>query len=172
MGNGLIAQRRKGIGARGLGAAALLAIPVAVAAAIGFQGSLDGLGHALSGPKGAQPGSEQAAADSTPAALATLAPAGGSGGGAATGNGNGEGSGNGATQPDASGTSPTAPQQAPSATGTGTSDTALPVGGGAGDLTGGGGAGNATSGGGGTVGEVVGGVNDALHGIVNRGQFN
>jgi hypothetical protein len=165
MGNGLFAQWRRRIGARGLGAAALLAIPVAVAAAIGFQGSLDGLGHALSGPKGAQPGSEQAAADSTPAAVATLAPAAGSGGGAAAGNG--EANGNGATQPDTSGT---ATQQAPSATGTDTSNTALPVGGGAaGDLTGGGGTGSATSGVGGTVDEVVSEVNDTLHGLVNRG---
>jgi hypothetical protein len=48
MRKGLLAQWRRGIVARGLAAAALLAIPVAVAAAIGFGNSLSGIAGGLS----------------------------------------------------------------------------------------------------------------------------
>jgi hypothetical protein len=48
MGNGLLAEWRRGIFARGLAGAALVAVPVAVAAAIGFGTSLSGLTGGLS----------------------------------------------------------------------------------------------------------------------------
>jgi hypothetical protein len=48
MGNGMLAQWRRGIVARGLAGAALLAVPVGVAAAIGFGTSLSGLTTGLS----------------------------------------------------------------------------------------------------------------------------
>lgn len=54
MGNGLLAQWRRGIVARGISAAALLAVPVMVAAVIGFSTGLSslagGLGALASGP--------------------------------------------------------------------------------------------------------------------------
>jgi len=63
MRKGLLAQWRRGIVARGLAAAALLAVPVAVAATIGFGTSLSGLSEGLgtlaSGPDQGQ--AEQAA---------------------------------------------------------------------------------------------------------------
>src|SRR5262245_22068825 len=90
MSNGLLAEWRRGIVARGLAGAALLAVPVAVAAAIGFGTSLSGVTGGLSalanGP------------DTTPAAQSptgTLAPAvvalAGPTGGGHTGNANGVG---------------------------------------------------------------------------------
>jgi hypothetical protein len=48
MSNGMLAQWRRGIVARGLTGAALLAVPVGVAAAIGFGTSFSGLGTGLS----------------------------------------------------------------------------------------------------------------------------
>ena len=64
MGDGMLSQWRRGIVARGLAAAALLAVPVGVAAAIGFNGSLgglyDGLDAVVSGPEGSP--SDQATA--------------------------------------------------------------------------------------------------------------
>jgi hypothetical protein len=48
MGNGLLAQWRRGIAARGFAGAALFAVPVAVAAAIGFGTSLSGVVGGLS----------------------------------------------------------------------------------------------------------------------------
>ena len=59
MGKGLLAQWRRGIFARGLAGAAMLAVPVAVAAMIGFGTSLsgvsEGLGALASGPPTATP---------------------------------------------------------------------------------------------------------------------
>jgi hypothetical protein len=48
MGNGLLAQWRRGIATRGFAGAALFAVPVAVAAAIGFGTSLSGVAGGLS----------------------------------------------------------------------------------------------------------------------------
>src|SRR5918995_4627138 len=48
MGKGLLAQWRRGIAARGLLGAALFAVPVAVAALIGFGTSLSGVAGGLS----------------------------------------------------------------------------------------------------------------------------
>lgn len=59
MGKGLLAQWRRGIFARGLAGAAMLAVPVAVAAMIGFGTSLSGVSKGLSalasGPPATQP---------------------------------------------------------------------------------------------------------------------
>jgi hypothetical protein len=58
VGKGLLAQWRRGIFARGLAGAAMLAVPVAVAAMIGFGTSLsgvsEGLGALATGPPAAQ----------------------------------------------------------------------------------------------------------------------
>ena len=63
MGKGLLAQWRRGIFARGLAGAAMLAVPVAVAAMIGFGTSLsgvsEGLGALASGPPATQPTAAQ-----------------------------------------------------------------------------------------------------------------
>ena len=62
MGNGLLAQWRRGVVARGLAAAALVSVPVVVAAAIGFETSLgglaDGLASGLGGPDDSQPAAD------------------------------------------------------------------------------------------------------------------
>jgi hypothetical protein len=88
MGNGLLAEWRKGIVVRGLLAAALLAVPVSVAAAIGFEGSLAGLGGGL-GSLADGPAETRLEADQTPAAstIDTVAAVGGGGEGAAPGGG-------------------------------------------------------------------------------------
>jgi hypothetical protein len=92
MGNGLLAEWRKGIVVRGLLAAALLAVPVSVAAAIGFEGSLAGLGGGL-GSLADGPAETRLEADQTPAAstlggtIGNVAAVGGRGGGGTPGGG-------------------------------------------------------------------------------------
>ena len=104
MPKGLLAQWRRGIVARGLAAAVLLAVPVGVAATIGFGTSLSGLSEGLgalaSGPSRSQaePVADRDPIDSAISAVATAtadgrggAPAGGApglpggGGGTPTG---------------------------------------------------------------------------------------
>ncbi len=58
MGNGMLAQQRRGLAVRALAGAILLAVPVVVAAAIGFSSGISGLTSALqaglNGPEGEQ----------------------------------------------------------------------------------------------------------------------
>lgn len=56
MGKGLLAQWRRGVARRGLAGAALLAIPVAVAATLGFSVGFSGLNDSLSAISGPSPG--------------------------------------------------------------------------------------------------------------------
>src|SRR5688572_12559843 len=109
MSKGLLAEWRRSVVGRGLTAAALLAVPVAVAAAIGFQGSLSGLTQGLDSlatePQDAQaggPGPDEI--DTAIAAIAVgtssdSAPGGGQGGGGQGGGGGGEVPGGGDTPP-------------------------------------------------------------------------
>jgi hypothetical protein len=96
MAKGLLAEWRKGMVSRGLAAALLLAVPVGVAAAIGFEGSIGGLGEGLdsltSGPGATQAG-PGAGTDPIDAAITALATTPGAGG--PSGGGNGDGSGGG-----------------------------------------------------------------------------
>jgi len=82
MRNGLLAEWRRGIVARGLAAAALLAVPVGVAAAIGFGTSVaglsEGLGSLANGPESSQAlpaTTDSDAIDTAITAIATTAPA-------------------------------------------------------------------------------------------------
>jgi hypothetical protein len=104
MSKGLLAQWRRGIVARGFAAAALLAVPVGVAAAIGFGTSISGLTSGLSaianGPDNPAPSSAATRPTALNRALAALAgtptsAAGGGGGGDTGGGGSGGGVGNG-----------------------------------------------------------------------------
>ena len=101
MSKGLLAEWRRGIVARGLAASLLLAVPVAVAAAIGFEGSLAGLSQGLtalaSGPDDSQ-GTPQTGPDTIDAAITAIAgsadpttPAGGTPGGGGNGDDGGGG---------------------------------------------------------------------------------
>ena len=56
MGKGLLAQWRRGVAGRGLAGAALLAIPVAVAATLGFSVGFSGLNDSLSAISGPSAG--------------------------------------------------------------------------------------------------------------------
>ena len=100
MPKGLLAEWRRRMVSRGLAAALLLAVPVGVAAAIGFEGSIGGLGEGLdalvSGPEGSQVSAassegDEDAIDSAISALATPTGAGlpGAGGPGAGGPGGG-----------------------------------------------------------------------------------
>jgi hypothetical protein len=104
MGNGLLAEWRRGIFARGLAGAALVAVPVVVAGAIGFGTSFSGLTGGLSefasGP--AEPADGPQAVPPTRGIDRTLislsagpTDAGTGGGGAGGGDGGGDGGGNG-----------------------------------------------------------------------------
>jgi len=79
MRKGLLAEWRKGLVSRGLAAAILLAVPVGVAAAIGFEGSLDGLGEGLgalaSGPESSQASAEGSGSEAIDSAIAAIAAA-------------------------------------------------------------------------------------------------
>jgi hypothetical protein len=97
MGNGLLAEWRRGIFARGMAGAALVAVPVAVAAAIGFGTSLNGLTGGLS-ELASGPGDSAAPAPAAPAgdtiddAIVDLSgPPSGAGAGEGTGGGGGGG---------------------------------------------------------------------------------
>lgn len=89
MRKGLLAQWRRGIATRGLAAAAMLAVPVAVAATIGFGSSLsgvtDGLSALASGPDATEgDDAEPPKLDSAISALGTATSSGGGAGGGAT----------------------------------------------------------------------------------------
>jgi hypothetical protein len=89
MRKGMLAQWRRGILARGLAGAGLLAVPVVVAGAIGFGNSFSGITGGLSavanGPGSTSTSTATTAAprrlDDAVVALADPAPAGGAGGG-------------------------------------------------------------------------------------------
>jgi hypothetical protein len=130
VGKGLLAQWRRGIFARGLAGAAMLAVPVAVAAMIGFGTSLsgvsEGLGALASGPPATQPTADRdrgrAPIDGAISAVATSTGGGGERSAAAPapapprGGGDDGGSGTGGG-PEAPGATPTVPD---TGTGTGT----------------------------------------------------
>jgi hypothetical protein len=112
MSNGLLAEWRRGIFARGMAGAALVAVPVAVAAAIGFGNSLSGLTGGLSeltsGPDStAAPGPAGTATDTIDDAIVDLAGpttgTGGGGGDTGTGTGGDVGSGGGGGDDDGGG---------------------------------------------------------------------
>jgi hypothetical protein len=92
---GILAQWRRGMLARGLAAALLLAVPVTVAAAIGFGNSFSGIGGGLSaianGPATTSTTTTTAASprrlDDAVVALAGPRPGGGAGGGSGVGGG-------------------------------------------------------------------------------------
>ena len=167
MRNGLLAEWRRGIVARGLAAAALLSVPVAVAAAIGFGTSVADLGEGLeslaSGPDRSQAtpqDTDSEAINSAIEAIATTPGANGParGGGGVNGGGvpedGGTGGGGGGAPP---GGAPVAGGGQP---------------GGAGDPAGGGGEVTDVtipSGGGGvedTVNDVLNGVSDTVSGLL------
>jgi hypothetical protein len=167
----MLAQWRRGILARGLAGAALLAVPVAVAAAIGFGNSFSGLAGGLSalasGPDNPAPAAAGAAPRGLNRAVTALAgppaPSGGAGGG--DGGGGNTGGGQGGTTAPGGATSP-------SGTGNGTS------GGGGGSqvpsvevppVGGSGGGGDATGGAGGTANGIINDVTDAVGGLVGSG---
>ncbi len=79
MRKGLLAEWRRGMASRGSVAALLLAVPVAVAAAIGFEGSLggltQGLGSLASGPESTQASSEGTGSEAIDSAIAAIAAA-------------------------------------------------------------------------------------------------
>ena len=125
MGKGLLAQWRRGIFARGLAGAAMLAVPVAVAAMIGFGTSLsgvsEGLGALASGPPATQPTAAQdrgrAPIDGAISAVATST-GGGERSATAPAPGSPTGGDDGGTGPGGAPESPAAPPTAPG-TGTG-----------------------------------------------------
>ena len=156
-GKGLLAEWQHGIVGRGVVAALLLAVPVATAAAIGFSASggglTEGLGSLASGPESAPLAPDQT--DSLDTAISAVAASTGSAEAAAPPAAGGD---------SGTGTGPVAPgSETNTGTGTGT-DTASPapprhrqrrkI--------------THTSTGGGTVGEVVGGVNDTVNGLLGQ----
>lgn len=148
-GKGLLAEWRDGIVARGVVGALLLAVPVATAAAIGFSGSggglTDGLDSLVSGPESAPPAPDQT--DSLDTAIAAVA----------TSTGSGE-----TGAPIAGGGEPGTPGAPAAETNTGASTLAPPGGGAAMELP-------ALGGGqGGAAGEVVGGVNETVNGLLGQ----
>lgn len=164
MRKGLLAEWRRGIVARGLAAAALLAVPVAVAATIGFGTSLgglsEGLGSLASGPdEAALTATESDGIDTTIAEIAT-----GTGGGVAParrrgGPNQGGGSDESApTQTTPGGATPTQP------IGGGGDEAPLPdLGDPVGGAGGGTGAGNA-------VNEILDNVTNTVNGLLGGGQ--
>ena len=181
MGNGMLSQWRRGMVARGLATAALLAVPVTVAAAIGFEGSLgglyDGLDAVVSGPETAQTEPASAASDVEPAAATAPATV-----GAATARANRRNAaGNDTADAPVSGGGGGGAPIGGSGGGSGGADLGLPTGGGGsgggGGILGGGGSGGGgilggggSSGGGGSVGgavnDVVNGVNETVGGVL------
>jgi hypothetical protein len=160
--------------ARGMAAAALFALPIGVAAAIGFEGSVSGLtgglGSLASGPDTGTQTVDQDRNDSLDTAIATIASGPGDGGpgdaaGANGGGGSGEGGGS-VTGP-VTGVTDDAPQ---ATTPTGGGQSQGPVG-----LPGGGGGGGVTGGGSGTGGanpvtQLLDDVNNTLTGLLGGGQ--
>jgi hypothetical protein len=171
MGKGLLAWWRRRIVARGLAGAALFAVPVAVAALIGFGTSISGVAGGLSAitngpdavPASAQTGpsklnqavvalaSKQSGSPSSPSSTDGT----GTGGGGSTGTTGGSGGGSGGSGGSGGGTStqvptistPSAPS-VPLPGGGSTSDTANAVGG--------------------AVNNVLGGVNNTVNGVLGK----
>jgi hypothetical protein len=190
MGNGLLAWWRRRIVARGLAGAALFAVPVAVAALIGFGTSISGVAGGLSavtnGPD-AVPASAQPAAPSklnrVVVALANKqdssrspSSAGGgggsndtstgpSGGGGSTGSGTGTGTGSGAStgSESGSGTSQAPTINVPSVPNAPSVPSAPSV-----PLPGGGSTSDTTDAVNGTVNNVLNGVNNTLNGLLGK----
>ena len=175
MGKGLLSSWRRRIVARGIAGAVLLAVPVAVAAAIGFGTSLSGVAGGLSavtsGPSAVTASQPTRANKNLNHAVLALASrsvppgsvsAGGEGGGGSTGGGGGStgtggGSGfsigtGGGSAGGGSTSQPAQQIQTPSAP-----DTHVP---------GGGSTGGTTGSIGGTVNNVIGGVNDTANGLL------
>lgn len=173
MGNGLLAEWRRSIVARGLAAALLLAMPIAVASAVGFSASpsglTDGLDSLASGPESVPPAPD--GTDSLDTALEAVAANTGAASQGATGGGSTGGAGGGVGGPSTGGGTETN-------TGTGTSALVTSGGGtgGAGDILapivgGGGSSGSGSStGGGGAVGDLLNGVNQTVNGLLGGGQ--
>jgi hypothetical protein len=167
MGNGMLSQWRRGMVARGVATAGLLAVPVIVAAAIGYEGTLsglyDGLDAVVSGPETTQgapalsaaAGSEPGGAGGAAGAAGTPGTAGGGGGTGGNGGANnptGGGTGGG------SGSTLDLPNVVDEPTGVGDG---LGLGGGGG----GSGGGNTPGGGGSSGGGVVGGAVETVGGV-------
>jgi hypothetical protein len=156
MSNGLLAEWRRGIVARGLAGAALLAVPVGVAAAIGFGTSLSGVTGGLSSLAN---GPDSTAAAPTgpgnlaPAVVALSGPTGGNGG-APNGGGGNAGGGAGGIGGTGSGSGSQTGSSGPSVP-----DVNLPTGGNTGSTTNNpqGAVNNVINGVNSTVGQVIGG---------------
>ena len=161
MRKGILAEWRRGIVARGAAAALLLAVPVGVAAAIGFEGSLGGLGEGLtalaSGPdssQAAEPGDGGAdpIGDAISALVSPTGPGSDSGQGPpGAGGGTGTGTGTGGESPGGDGGSGGSP-----------GGTGGPTGGGEGDVN----PPEITAPNGNPVGELVDGLGDSVGGLL------
>jgi fibronectin-binding autotransporter adhesin len=172
MRKGMLAQWRRGLLARGLAGAALLAVPVAVAAAIGFGNSFSGLAGGLSalasGPDNPAPPPAGARPSGLSRALVALAgePAAG-GGGSGTGGGGSEtesGGGGGLDGSNGGSGGSTTDGTSGSTTGGATDVPGVDV-----PITGdGGGAGDPTGGAGGSADGIISGVTDAVGGLVGN----
>ena len=170
MGKGLLAWWRRRIVARGLAGAALFAVPVVVAALIGFGGGFAGVAGGLSsvtnGPD-AVPASAQTAPNKLNRAVVSLASKQTSGGSSRSTSNDGGGSSGGSTGTDTSGGGSTGSGTGSSGTQVPTIDTPsapdvnLPSGGSTGDTVTG-----ATDAVNGTVNNVLGGVNNTLNGLL------
>ncbi len=155
MHKGLLAEWRRGLVTRGLAAAALLVVPVGVAAAIGFgnsfSGLTSGLGSLASGPERAGSPARSAAIDDAIASVAVttvaVPPAGAPRGPAGDGDGG----------------APTAPSP-----GAGSGATQLPAAGGG--VPGVPGVQAPTGGGGGVVGDLIEGVGESVNGLLGGGR--
>jgi hypothetical protein len=170
MGKGLLAWWRRRIVARGLAGAALFAVPVVVAALIGFGGGFAGVAGGLSsvtnGPD-AVPASAQTGPNKLNRALVALASKQTAGRGSSGAVNNGGGSSGGSTGSDTSGGGSTGSGTGSSSTQVPTIDTPsapdvnLPSGGSTSDTVNG--ASDAVNN---TVTTVIGGVNNTLNGLL------
>ncbi len=182
MGKGLLAWWRRRIVARGLAGAALFAVPVAVAALIGFgtgfSGVAGGLSSITNGPDGvsasAQTGPSKlnravvalANKQTSSGASATTNRAGGSGSptGGSTGTSTGSGTSTGAGTTGSSGSGGgSSGTQSPTVSTPSLPDVSLPGGGSSGGAVGG-----ATDAVNGAVNNVLGGVNNTLNGLLGH----
>ena len=174
MGKGLLAWWRRRIVARGLAGAALFAVPVAVAALIGFGGGFAGVAGGLTsvtnGPD-AVPASAQTAPNKLNRAVVALASKQtGSGGPSRTSSHDGGGSSGGSTGTDTSGGGSTGSgtgssgSQSPVVDTPSAPDVNLPTGGSTGDTVN-----NTTNAVNNTVNNALGGVNNTLNGLLGGG---
>jgi hypothetical protein len=172
MGKGLLAWWRRRIVARGLAGAALFAVPVAVAALIGFGTGFSGVAGGLSSVTNG-PDAVPAAAQTGPSKLnravvslasrqtgsngsaSTVGGGGSSSGSTGTGTGSGTGSGSGGSDGGSSGT------QVPTIDTPSAPDVSLPGGGSTGGAVNG-----ATNVVNGAVNNVLGGVNNTVNGLL------